>query len=86
MRRRRGTEMGAVMPGHGAGRRLAAVGAVVRGARAAWRYLREVSGDDAYERYLAHHAAHHAGEALLSPKEYFAERQRQKWSGVTRCC
>jgi uncharacterized short protein YbdD (DUF466 family) len=51
-----------------------------------WRYLREVSGDDAYERYVAHCAAHHAGEAPMSPKEYFAERQRRKWSGVTRCC
>lgn len=54
--------------------------------RAAWRYLREVSGDDAYERYLAHHASQHAGETQMTPKEYFAERQRQKWSGVTRCC
>ena len=53
---------------------------------AAWRYLREVSGDDAYERYLAHHAAKHAGEAPMTPKEYFAERQRQTWSGVPRCC
>jgi uncharacterized short protein YbdD (DUF466 family) len=53
---------------------------------AGWRYLREVSGDDAYERYLAHHAAKHACTTPLTAKEYFAERQRQKWSGVTRCC
>jgi uncharacterized short protein YbdD (DUF466 family) len=64
----------------------AVAGAILRGVVAGWRYLREVSGDDAYERYLAHHAAHHAGDKLLTPKEYFAERQRQKWSGVTRCC
>ena len=89
---------GAKLPGQGAEqgevrdlRREAewgAVGraAVVRWAGAAWRYLREVSGDDAYERYLAHCAAHHAGEKPMSPKDYFAERQRRKWSGVTRCC
>lgn len=53
---------------------------------ALWRYVRAVSGDDAYERYLAHQAAAHAGELPLSRKAYFAERQRQKWSGVTRCC
>ena len=78
--------MAAVMGGRSAGRRMSAVAAVVRWSGAAWRYLREVSGDDAYERYLAHHAAHHAGEKPMSPKQYFAERQRQKWSGVTRCC
>ena len=60
--------------------------AVVRWLTAAWRYLREVSGDDAYERYLAHHAAAHAGEVPMTRKEHFAERQRQKWTGVTRCC
>lgn len=73
MRPRLGIEMGAVT-------------AMVRWSGAAWRYLREVSGDDAYERYLAHHASRHAGETPMTPKEYFAERQRQKWSGVTRCC
>jgi len=59
---------------------------VVRWARAAWRYLRAVSGDDAYERYLAHHAAHHALEPTLSRKDFFTESQRQKWTGVSRCC
>ena len=53
---------------------------------AGWRFIRTVSGDDAYERYLAHHAAHHTGEPLMTPKEYFCERQRQKWTGVSRCC
>jgi uncharacterized short protein YbdD (DUF466 family) len=54
--------------------------------RAAWAYLRAVSGDDAYERYVAHHASHHADETLLTRKEYFDERQRQKWTGISRCC
>ena len=86
--------MAAVLTGRGEERRPVAaltVSAVVvatvgRWLTAGWRYLREVSGDDAYERYLAHHAAMHAGEKRMTPKEYFAERQRQKWSGVTRCC
>ncbi len=56
------------------------------GIGALWRSVRTVSGDDAYERYLAHHAAAHGGETPLTRKMYFAERQRQKWSGVTRCC
>jgi uncharacterized short protein YbdD (DUF466 family) len=53
---------------------------------ALWRYLREVSGDDAYERYLAHHALQHAGEPVMSPQAFFLERQRHKWTGVSRCC
>jgi len=60
--------------------------AALRWLTAAWGYLREVSGDDAYERYVAHHTAEHADEPLMTRKEYFVERQRQKWAGVTRCC
>ncbi|HEX7953401.1 MAG TPA: YbdD/YjiX family protein [Burkholderiales bacterium] len=51
-----------------------------------WRYLREVTGDDAYERYLAHHQAHHAGEAHLTRQQFFTKRQNEKWSKVSRCC
>lgn len=54
--------------------------------RRAWRFLRQVSGDDAYERYLVHHARAHPGECALSRRGYFDQRQKQKWSGVNRCC
>jgi uncharacterized short protein YbdD (DUF466 family) len=57
-----------------------------RWARAAWRYLRAVSGDDAYERYLEHHAAHHSGEPVMPRKAFFSDHQRRKWAGVSRCC
>ncbi len=51
-----------------------------------WRYVREVTGDDAYERYVSHHQVAHAGEAPLTRREYFKKRQDEKWSKVTRCC
>lgn len=51
-----------------------------------WRYLRRLSGDDAYERYLAHHAAAHPGEAPLSRREFFQQEQERKWGGIRRCC
>jgi uncharacterized short protein YbdD (DUF466 family) len=51
-----------------------------------WRALRRLSGDDAYECYLAHHAACHPGAPPLSPQEYFVRQQQQKWSGIKRCC
>jgi uncharacterized short protein YbdD (DUF466 family) len=76
--------------GTGAGVRIGAEAtprpAALRFIAAGWTYLRAVSGDDAYERYLAHHAVEHAGQAPMSRKDYFNERQRQKWTGVTRCC
>ncbi|HEY8354003.1 MAG TPA: YbdD/YjiX family protein [Methylophilaceae bacterium] len=53
-------------------------------------FMRRLSGDDAYERYLEHYEAMHA-ETLnppprLSRKEFFAYWQEQKWNGVNRCC
>jgi uncharacterized short protein YbdD (DUF466 family) len=51
-----------------------------------WRAIRQLSGDDAYERYLAHHVAFHAGSSPLSRKEFFQREQLQKWSGIKRCC
>jgi len=54
--------------------------------RALWGVLRALSGDDAYERYRAHHAARHAGEPLMSRRAFCADAERRTWSGVNRCC
>ena len=51
-----------------------------------WRGIRTVSGDDAYERYLRHHALEHADTAPMSRRAYYDHYQQQKWSGVNRCC
>jgi uncharacterized short protein YbdD (DUF466 family) len=51
-----------------------------------WRYLREVSGDDAYERYLQHLARFHPGERPMTRAEHFKLTQEQKWDRVSRCC
>jgi uncharacterized short protein YbdD (DUF466 family) len=51
-----------------------------------WRGIRTVSGDDAYERYLQHHALEHAGTGTPSRGGYHEHYQQQKWSGVNRCC
>ncbi len=47
--------------------------------------LRSVFGDDAYERYLAHHRACHA-EPPLDRGAYYRSELERKWSGVRRCC
>jgi uncharacterized short protein YbdD (DUF466 family) len=53
-----------------------------------WALLRELTGDDAYERYVAHwRAAHSANEsAPLDRAAFCREEQRRKWDGVRRCC
>ncbi|WP_020563351.1 YbdD/YjiX family protein [Methylosarcina fibrata] len=58
-----------------------------------WQGLRRLSGDDAYERYLKHHAehrclsyGHEAGEPPLSKAEFFKQWQERKWNGINRCC
>jgi len=53
-----------------------------------WAALREVSGDDAYERYAAHWRTQHAasGATPLDRAAFFKEEQRRKWEGVKRCC
>lgn len=51
-----------------------------------WRAVRQLSGDDAYERYLVQHARHHPGEQALSREEFFRQWQDGKWKGVKRCC
>jgi uncharacterized short protein YbdD (DUF466 family) len=61
---------------------------VIATLRRAWGYLRELTGDDAYERYLAHWRSQHAAEggAPLDRVAFVREEQRRKWEGVRRCC
>jgi uncharacterized short protein YbdD (DUF466 family) len=54
--------------------------------RSIWSFFRRLSGDDAYERYLRHHAEHHTGEPPLSREVFFRQWQDHKWKGVKRCC
>lgn len=51
-----------------------------------FRFLRSLTGADAYERYLHHHSCAHAGSKPLNRREFYLSQQRKKWSGVTRCC
>jgi len=52
-----------------------------------WSIVRELTGDDAYERYLTHWQEHHAGDgAPLERAAFFREEQGRKWEGVRRCC
>ena len=49
-----------------------------------WWWLRQVSGDAAYERYLEH--ASRCPHAPLSRDEFYLDALRRRYSGVSRCC
>lgn len=51
-----------------------------------WRFIRRLSGDDAYERYLRHHGEAHPLEPFLDRKAFFRQEQDRKWNGIRRCC
>lgn len=51
-----------------------------------WSAIRQLSGDDAYERYLQHHAEHHVETPPLSREAFFKQWQDGKWKGIKRCC
>lgn len=56
----------------------------------AWAFIRRLSGDDAYERYLKHHAEFHETTVNAPPpisrKEFYKLWQEHKWTGTNRCC
>lgn len=55
--------------------------------RSARQACRQVFGIPDYERYLAHMASHHAGEPLLSQREFFARAIERKYGNSgPRCC
>lgn len=53
---------------------------------ALWSLLRTLASDDAYERYLEHHAQAHAGKQPLDRRAFYLREQQRKWTGVSRCC
>ena len=54
--------------------------------RRVWVLFRELTGDDAYERYLHHWRAQHAAGEPLDRAAFYRDEQRRKWDGVRRCC
>lgn len=49
-----------------------------------WNYLREVSGENDYARYRLRMSAE--GRRALSKREFYDQRQREKYSRPNRCC
>jgi uncharacterized short protein YbdD (DUF466 family) len=48
--------------------------------------LRGVTGDDAYDKYLAHMRASAPAETPMSARDFFRAQLENKWSCVSGCC
>ena len=54
--------------------------ALQRALRYAWEYLREISGENAYDRYLLVHAATHPEKPPMTRAEFYRHRQDEKYN------
>jgi uncharacterized short protein YbdD (DUF466 family) len=54
--------------------------------RSAWEYLKEVSGENAYDRYLQNHRATHPEKKPLGRGEFYRWRQDEKYSNPGSRC
>ena len=59
---------------------------LVRPFRYAWEYLKEVSGENAYDRYLVVHAATHPNKPAMSRGEFYRWRQGDKYNNPGSRC
>jgi uncharacterized short protein YbdD (DUF466 family) len=51
-----------------------------------WNWFRTLVGDNNYEQYCEHHQKCHANEQPLDRREFYMQYQKEKWSGIRRCC
>jgi uncharacterized short protein YbdD (DUF466 family) len=51
-----------------------------------WVALRAVTGDDAYERYLAHCRERHPDTVPLDRAAFYSAELDRRWKQVSRCC
>ena len=54
--------------------------------RAVWEYLKEISGENAYDKYLAVHAATHPDRQAMNRGEFYRARQDEKYNNPGSRC
>ena len=60
-----------------------------RGLAAFWEGIREVTGDNAYEKYVARQQEKDPGCPVPTPEEFYKQRMDKKFSdpdNPSRCC
>ncbi len=51
-----------------------------------WEYVKEISGENAYDRYLAFHVATHPDKPPLDRGEFYRQRQDEKYNNPGSRC
>ena len=59
---------------------------LIKPLRYAWEYLKEISGENAYDRYLLAHAATHPERPAMSRGEFYRHRQDEKYNNPGSRC
>ena len=54
--------------------------------RYAWEYLKEISGENSYDKYLAVHSATHPGKRPMTRGEFYRWRQDEKFANPGSRC
>jgi uncharacterized short protein YbdD (DUF466 family) len=54
--------------------------------RRGWLALRAITGDDAYERYLAHCRRAHPDRPAPDRRRFYLAELERRWRHVDRCC
>ena len=60
--------------------------ALLKPLRYAWEYLREISGENAYDRYLAVHERTHPSRSAMTRGEFYRWRQDEKYNNPGSRC
>jgi uncharacterized short protein YbdD (DUF466 family) len=51
-----------------------------------WQALRQLAGEDRYERYIEHLRAAHPDRQPPDRREFYRDMLARRWSGISRCC
>ena len=54
--------------------------------RSIWEYLKEISGENAYDRYLEVHQATHSNRPAMTRGEFYRWRQDEKYANPGSRC
>ena len=60
--------------------------ALLQPVRYAWEYLKEISDENSYDKYLAVHSATHPGKPPMSRGEFSRWRQDEKFANPGSRC
>ena len=59
---------------------------VLQQVRSVWEYLKEISGENAYDRYLEVHRVTHPNRTPLGRGEFYRWRQDEKYNNPGSRC